>query len=699
MIFVVYTTGEDFASGGVDILTELKCDVADAITADNYFNEYAPSTSDMYIADRYERIVKTTKNQHNGTATMLKPDLFKFSKTADIETPRIVMQRIKSETINILIGSIYMPTDGDKAAQQKYREMANTVIAQVTELRQDAKVVLIGDFNIQKKHTQQRWQIFNSILSELDLKLHTPDTYTNSDYRGNKSTLDYIICSQDVTVSEIDVYHMDRFPGNSSTHSPIFATIEFKENIPTKNIQEEVKEGLDSPFSSYLSRKRPNWDNIDMNLFHKLSSIKVDSVWHTIENEKSDIKLNAIINILVRSALDASAGKQDRDTRTEPPEMKNLKELLSTVTLKLKNMKTKTGKVVEECDETYVKANTDKDTIVEYNRLIKDRKSYRRKMNALQYRMKNLTYATRNSIMNKALKRGAKEGFQMVRDTVKPKRKKGEKNIPEIIQYNGKTYRGADALNGFYDVAADLARDPKTDVINTTEPNKLYKLQADVVEMEEFLIGKGQTQVKPLTYNTYNDLLKQLAKGKSPDISGSQVEHFLYAPTQIKTIMMGCINDMLQNTSLYNSPTFGVSVSTMIHKGKGKPVEKHNSYRRISVGPTPQKIIDTYMSKDTGDIAKKAQPNIQFGFTEKKNYLEATVLRETVQVYSEEADVALIFLTSDVTNAFLRTDRTSQLYELIRAGEHGKYWEYSFRTYTGTATVLYGDKILSGGVK
>ena len=37
---------------------------------------------------------------------MLKPDLFKFSKTADIETPRIVMQRIKSETINILIGSI-----------------------------------------------------------------------------------------------------------------------------------------------------------------------------------------------------------------------------------------------------------------------------------------------------------------------------------------------------------------------------------------------------------------------------------------------------------------------------------------------------------------------------------------------------------------------------------------------------------------
>ena len=66
-----------------------------------------------------------------------------------------------------------------------------------------------------------------------------------------------------------------------------------------------------------------------------------------------------------------------------------------------------------------------------------------------------------------------------------------------------------------------------------------------------------------------------------------------------------------------------------------------------------------------------------------------------MQVYSEEAGVALIFLTLDVTNAFTRTDRTSQLYKLIRAGEHGKYWEYSFRTYTGTATVLYGDKKFS----
>ena len=63
-----------------------------------------------------------------------------------------------------------------------------------------------------------------------------------------------------------------------------------------------------------------------------------------------------------------------------------------------------------------------------------------------------------------------------------------------------------------------------------------------------------------------------------------------------------------------------------------------------------------------------------------------------MQTYSEEKNVCLILLTSDVTNAFTRTDRTSQLYELRRAKEHGKFWEYSFRTYENTATILYGDK-------
>ena len=169
----------------------------------------------------------------------------------------------------------------------------------MTKHREDSKVILMGDFNIQKKHSPQRKEIFNRIATDLGLVINTPDTYTITDYKGAKSMLDYILCSPEIKTSKIDVYHLDRFPGNSSTHSPIFATIEF-EGIPvTEKLTSELKESMDSPFSNYLSRKRPNWDNIDMTLFHKIVNIKSNAVWHTIQREKVDIRLNAIINILV----------------------------------------------------------------------------------------------------------------------------------------------------------------------------------------------------------------------------------------------------------------------------------------------------------------------------------------------------------------------------------------------------------------
>ena len=114
------------------------------------------------------------------------------------------------------------------------------------------------------------------------------------------------------------------------------------------------------------------------------------------------------------------------------------------------------------------------------------------------------------------------------------------------------------------------------------------------------------------------------------------MEHFIEAPAETKLLAMECFNEIMQNLKLYNSTTFCMSVSQMLHKGKGKPIEKQNSYRRISIGQTPQKIIDAYFAPDTGKIARIAQPKTQFGFTMKKNYLEASVLRETLQTYSEK---------------------------------------------------------------
>ena len=78
-------------------------------------------------------------------------------------------------------------------------------------------------------------------------------------------------------------------------------------------------------------------------------------------------------------------------------------------------------------------------------------------------------------------------------------------------------------------------------------------------------------------------------------------------------------------------------------------------------------MVDTHVTSDTGKIAKKAQPSAQYGYTEKTNYLICSILRETLQTYSELNKVTLIALTSDISNAFSRTDSISQIYELTLA--------------------------------
>ena len=198
-------------------LSELKCDISETITADNHLPEHmlTASTRDMYIEDTCERIRKATRNQEGGTATVMKPNLFKSSRTADIKTDRIVLQTIKDDKLNLIIGSVYMPTDGD---QKKYQDMCTTVIEEVTKYKEkETEVILIGDMNIQEGHSPKRRAMFRSMADTLNLVTHTPKTYTNLSRNKNKtrSTLDYILATKGVEVSVFQMVVVKSFPGRN----------------------------------------------------------------------------------------------------------------------------------------------------------------------------------------------------------------------------------------------------------------------------------------------------------------------------------------------------------------------------------------------------------------------------------------------------------------------------------------------------
>ena len=377
-------------------LSELKCDMSETILADAYFSEHmmVSSTRDMYIKNSRERIEMSTKTQEGGTAIIMNPDLFKASKTADIKTDRLVFQKIRDDKINVLMGAVYMPTNGD---QDKFEKMCSTLIEEVTKHRDEGcEVVLIGDMNISDSHVPRRKAVFNSMIKTLGLIIHKPRTYTNLSRNKNKSrsTLDYIITSPGVDVGEIEVYHLDRIPTNSSTHSPIFATIRIPIRETTTKEEESRKEDmLTSPFSNFLARKRPNWANMDKELFHKLVNTKIKAIWKDIGDQRADLPLNSIISILVRSALDASANVPERVFTNEIEGIKKLSKRISNISNEIKKIRTLDGKtLLDDLTTEEMKSRTTPKTREKYDNLQTERAKYRRDLNALQVRAQNIIH-------------------------------------------------------------------------------------------------------------------------------------------------------------------------------------------------------------------------------------------------------------------------------------------------------------------
>ena len=177
----------------------------------------------------------------------------------------------------------------------------------------------------------------------------------------------------------------------------------------------------------------------------------------------------------------------------------------------------------------------------------------------------------------------------------------------------------------------------------------------DVVNLEKYLLEKtDKTCIKPLDNKSFNKLINKVARGKAQDVNGMAIEHLLYAPEYIKDIAKNFTNYILEDFSRYSTPLMSLSVSNFLYKGKNK--DHPGSYRKITIGNINQKIVDAHVTPDTGKIAKKAQPSTQYRFTEKTNYLICSILRETLQTYSELNKVILIALTSDISNAFSRTE-------------------------------------------
>ena len=132
---------------------------------------------------------------------------------------------------------------------------------------------------------------------------------------------------------------------------------------------------------------------------------------------------------------------------------------------------------------------------------------------------------------------------------------------------------------------------------------------------------------------------------------------------------------MILDRDKYSSPILSMSTSTYLYKGKNKKRTDPSSYRKVSIGSICNKIVDCYMEDTVKGLIKSKQSDLQYGFIEGVDFKGCMVLRETAVNYNTAKGKMTMILAVDVSNAFSRTQREYQLYELWKSGACGR--EYS----------------------
>ena len=244
------------------------------------------------------------------------------------------------------------------------------------------------------------------------------------------------------------------------------------------------------------------------------------------------------------------------------------------------------------------------------------------------------------------------------------------------------TFYGEDVLEGFAADAEHLGR------VRGEPPaydNEFYRLcKADNSFIFDFKDESTQNIPKMKMSDLENIIYKKMSRGKACDLYQLTVEHLQHAGSKAKLAILNLVNSILDKTRFMACSQLKVGLGTALHKGKKKPLDKSESYRRITVTPHIGAIIDRYLDPLTEQIFQPSQSSDQFGFTKGISYLLASVQRGECQRWAVDRKETGFGVSLDGELAFPSMDRDILVRELYSAGERGNYLLYSRGTYEET---------------
>ena len=176
-------------------------------------------------------------------------------------------------------------------------------------------------------------------------------------------------------------------------------------------------------------------------------------------------------------------------------------------------------------------------------------------------------------------------------------------------------------------------------------------------------------------------LYQKLKLGKACDMYMLTVEHLRHAGDASLLLLLDLLNLIIDNLNYLSSPQLNTSVASIVHKGKGRPITHHKSYRQVRVSVLIGRLIDEHIRPIFVKAARPHQNMNQYGFTKGISYLMGALQRHEAEQYCIDMKKTFFGCSLDGDSAFEVVNREILTRELYMAGDKGDYWKASYYSY------------------
>ena len=549
-----------------------------------------------------------------------------------------------SSTSKILAISLYAPTSGkDNEFLECLSFLEDFIVANTPE----GGAVLIGtDSNCSSKSTNRRQLAWSNFCKVFSLSISKTILPTFHHHNGSsESTIDYFLSSSCILndLRQVCTLHT---PLNLSSHDPLIASL---------SVQREVEDHSEKYSHTYddFERRKISWDESKLHAYMEATDTALtvaSEYWNFPEAIPHLCSLYS--SLLVRSAeitMDYKSPNRAMSKRSlcskkveiAKKRLKNsFRKWKSAGSPKLKSHPVRALYLSVKYDFQRLVRREENLKIIKHNNFIMG--SLMRDKNRVYSRMKQLRGQQSSSIP------------------------------PKLVTPVG-TFVGDDVLEGFAADAEHLRRvRGEPDIYD----NEFYRLcRADNSFIFQFK-GENAVKIPRMSQSAFEDIIsKKMKHGKACDLHQLTVEHLQYCGEKAKLAVLNLLNKIIDQIYYMTCPQLKSGLGTPLHKGKKKPIDRSESYRRITVTPLVGGILDRYIDPITEAIFRPSQSPDQFGFTKGISYLLASVLRGECQRWAIDRKLTCYGVSLDGEAAFPSVDRDILVMELYSAGEQGAFLE------------------------